>query len=66
MSPGMSPHGSGYRADMTTTPNEPVADPEVMPSSDPVAPGEQPDPDTRPNPETDPDDLPPEQAVQPL
>jgi hypothetical protein len=41
--------------DMTTTPNEPVADPDVVPSGDPVAPGTQPDPDTSPEPIEDPD-----------
>jgi hypothetical protein len=42
---------------MTTTPNEPISDPEIVPSGDPVAPG-QPPPEAEPNPETDPD-LPP-------
>ena len=50
---------------MTTTPNEPVADPEVVPSSDPVAPGTQPDPDTDPGPAEDPSAPPPEPDVQP-
>jgi hypothetical protein len=49
--------GAGYAPDMTTTPNEPVADPNVVPAGDPVAPGEPP-PEAEPNPETDPD-LPP-------
>jgi hypothetical protein len=44
---------------MTTTPNEPVADPEVVPSGDPVAPGQQPDPDVTPETQPEPDDLPP-------
>ena len=50
---------------MTTTPNEPVADPDVVPSGDPVAPG-QPDPDTSPGPAEDPDGSPPEPEVRPL
>jgi hypothetical protein len=54
--------GRGYRTGMTTTPNEPVSDPDVVPSGDPVAPGEQPDPDTSPGP-VDPDT--PEPGTQP-
>jgi hypothetical protein len=60
--PGMVRRAGGYRDSMTTTPNEPVSDPEVVPAGDPVAPGEQPPPEAEPNPETDPD-LPPESGV---
>jgi hypothetical protein len=37
---------------MTTTPQEPLPDPEVVPSGDPIEPIEpgEPDPDTRPQP----------------
>jgi hypothetical protein len=38
---------------MTTTPNEPVSDPNVVPSGDPAA---RPDPDPGPETETDPID----------
>jgi hypothetical protein len=51
---------------MTTTPNEPVEDTEVVPSSEPPAPGTQPDPDTSPGPAEDPDAPPPEPEVRPL
>jgi len=51
---------------MTITPDEPLADPDVVPSGDPVAPGQQPDPDATPNPETDPETSPPEPDVRPL
>jgi hypothetical protein len=51
---------------MTTTPNEPAPDPDIVPSGDPVAPGEQPDPDTSPGPAEDPNIAPPEPEVQPL
>jgi hypothetical protein len=51
---------------MTTTPNEPVADPDVVPSGDPVAPGEQSDPDIDPGPAEDPSTPPPEPDVEPL
>jgi hypothetical protein len=50
--------GAGYETTMTTTPNEPAADPEIVPSGNPVAPGEPPPHEAEPNPETDPD-LPP-------
>jgi hypothetical protein len=42
---------------MTTTPNEPVADPEIVPSGDPVSPGTSPDPAEDPDP-TQPDIVP--------
>jgi hypothetical protein len=51
---------------MTTTPNEPAPDPDVVPSGEPVAPGEQPDPDTSPGPAEDPTTPPPEPEVRPL
>jgi hypothetical protein len=43
--------GSGYRCEMTTTPEEPLPDPEVVPSGDPtpIDPG-----DPEPRPETEP------------
>jgi hypothetical protein len=53
---------SGYRPTMTTTPNEPVSDPEIVPSGNPVAPGDPPPHEAEPNPETDPD---PPPATQP-
>jgi serine protease autotransporter len=49
----------GYGAGMTTTPNEPVEDPQVVPSGDPppnpITPGERPDTDPDPDPDPAPD-----------
>jgi hypothetical protein len=47
---------------MTTTPNEPVEDPDVVPSGAPERPGTGPDPDTEP----DPGAPPPEPEVRPV
>lgn len=60
----MRPPGLGYGPRMTTTPNEPVADPEVVPSGDPTGPSQE--PDTDPGPAEDPTTPPPEPDVQPL
>jgi hypothetical protein len=48
----------GYRAIMTTTPQEPLPEPEIVPSGDPapVDPGE--DPGVDPSPDTEPAPLP--------
>ncbi len=40
---------SGYRAGMTTNPNEPLPEPEIVPSGDP-APIHTPQPETDPKP----------------
>jgi hypothetical protein len=51
----------GYPSGMTTTPYEPQADPDVVPSGDPVAPdGPSPDPGTDPDlpPPTEPETAP--------
>jgi len=53
----MGDRAQGYGAGMTTTPDEPLPEPEVVPSGDPVPtpptqPGE--DPGTTPEPEVEP------------
>ena len=58
------PATGGYTHPMTTSPNEPVQDPQVVPSGDPaVQPGEDPgDPGPGPDgmPDWDPDQAPPD------
>jgi hypothetical protein len=53
---------AGYLTSMTTTPNEPVEDPQVVPSGDPdiqpaTQPGEDPGTPDVPNPDPTPPDL---------
>ena len=51
----MADPGLGYPTGMTTTPYEPVEDPDVVPSGEPVAPdGPSPDPDPDLPPQTEP------------
>ncbi len=44
--------GLGYAVAMTTTPNEPLEDPDVVPSGDPAGPA-RPGPDPGPGPDPD-------------
>jgi hypothetical protein len=52
-----APSYGGYRLVMTTTPNEPVTNPQVVPSGDPAVQPSQ-DPDTPPPPGPGPDAMP--------
>jgi len=51
---------SGYHCDMTTTPQEPLPDPEVVPSGDPSP---IPTPDPSPGPDEEPEMSPPQDPL---